>query len=110
MQTRILNHRDTFKYDTDQNISANYYPVNSAIALRDFSLNKQATVMTERSTAGSAELIKGTIEIIQNRRLIGDDNRGVGEPLNETDSQGLGMKFNSKYYLDIFDRTYGKSK
>ena len=31
---------------------ANYYPVNSAIALRDFSLNKQATVMTERSTAG----------------------------------------------------------
>jgi hypothetical protein len=54
--------------------------------------------MTERSTAGSAELIKGTIEIIQNKRLICDDNRGVGEPLNETDSQGFGMKFNSRYY------------
>ena len=79
MQTRILNHRDTFKYDTGQNISANYYPVNSAIALGDFSLNKQATANTERSTAGSAELIKGAIEIIQTRRLIGDDNRGVGK-------------------------------
>jgi hypothetical protein len=66
--------------------------------------------MTERSTAGSAVLIKGTIEIIQNKRLICDDNRGVGEPLNETDSQGFGMKFNSRYYLDIFDRTLGKSK
>jgi len=42
--------------------------------------------MTERSTAGSAELIPGTIEIILNRRLVYDDNRGVSEPLNETDS------------------------
>ncbi len=105
-----MNHGDTFKYDTDQNISANYYPVNSAITLRDFSLNKQATVITERSTAGSAELIKGAIEIIQTRRLIRNDNRGVGETLNETDSRGFGMKFNSKYYLDIFDRTNGNSK
>jgi lysosomal alpha-mannosidase len=92
------------------NISANYYPINSAIALRDFENNKQATVLTERSTGGSAELIKGTIEIIQNRRLIKDDNRGVSEPLNETDSQGFGMKFNSRYYIDIFDRTNGESK
>jgi len=66
--------------------------------------------MTERSSGGSAELIKGTIEIIQNRRILGDDKRGVGEPLNETDSQGYGIKINSKYYLDIFDRVYGKSK
>ena len=32
--------------------------------------------MTERLTAGSAELIK-TIEIIQNKRLIFDNNRRV---------------------------------
>jgi len=42
--------------------------------------------MTEKSTGGSAELIKGTIEIMQNRRLIRDDNKGVCEPLNEKDS------------------------
>jgi hypothetical protein len=36
----IMNYRFTFKYDTDQNISANYYPIDSAIALRDLSKNK----------------------------------------------------------------------
>ena len=44
MQKRILNHRETFKYITPQNISANYYPVTTAIALRDFSSNKKQTV------------------------------------------------------------------
>ena len=64
MQERILNYRFTYKFETDQNISANYYPIDTAVALRDFQKNRQATVMTERSTAGSSELIPGTIEII----------------------------------------------
>ena len=44
--------------------------------------------MTERSTAGSAHLTPGRIELIHNRRMLYDDNRGVGEPLNETDYTG----------------------
>jgi hypothetical protein len=63
--------------------------------------------MTERSMGGSADLIKGTIEIIQNRRLLLDDGRGVIEPLNETDKDGYGIKTNARYYLDIFDRKNG---
>ena len=32
-----------------------------------------------------------------------DDNRGVDEPLNETDSQGIGIKVNARYWLHIFN-------
>jgi hypothetical protein len=104
MQERILNYRPTWDLVTDQNISANYYPVNSGIAMRDVNSNMQATVINERSQAGSADLsMKNGIEIIQNRRLIKDDDRGVGEPLNETDSEGFGMQVNARYWLQIHD-------
>ena len=53
MQQRILNHRPSFNYSGVQNISSNYYPVGSAIAIRDFDANgtvrKQATVLNDRS-------------------------------------------------------------
>ena len=32
--------------------------------------NIQATIMTEKSTGGSADLIKGTIELMHNRRIL----------------------------------------
>jgi len=32
-----------------------------------------------------------------------DDSRGVGEALNETDSDGLGMKVNAHYQVIISD-------
>ena len=64
MQEKILNNRFTHKYETDKNILAIYYPIDSAVALRDLYKNRQATVMTDRSRAGSAKLIAGTIEII----------------------------------------------
>jgi len=35
MQTRVFNFSPTFNLSTVQNISANYYPVDSAIAMRD---------------------------------------------------------------------------
>jgi len=59
--------------------------------------------MNEKSQGGSAGLVNGTIELVQNRRLLHDDNKGVIEPLNETDAQEFGLKVNSKYYLQIFD-------
>lgn len=42
------------------------------------------TVMNDRSQGGSV-VEKGRIELMQNRRLHGDDNRGVDENLNEID-------------------------
>lgn len=48
---RLLNHREAYKYsEKTANISANYYPVDSAIAIRDQNgTNIQATVMNDRA-------------------------------------------------------------
>jgi len=74
MQERRINWRPTFDVikNTKQNISSNFYPVTSAIALRDFSegSDKQVTIMNDRTQAGSAEIERGVIELIQHRRLI----------------------------------------
>ena len=42
------------------------------------------TVLNDRSQGG-ASIEQGRIELMQNRRLFYDDDRGVDEPLNETD-------------------------
>jgi len=34
MQKRVLNYRETFTLDTDMKVSANYYPINSAISVK----------------------------------------------------------------------------
>lgn len=118
MQKRFKNSRYSFKLDVNgtQNVSWNYYPVNSAIAMRNTEKNGsksfrevQVTVMNERSQAGAATLTEGAIELIHNRRLLHDDDRGVGEALNETDSRGYGMKVNARYWLNIFDLQNGQS-
>lgn len=66
--------------------------------------------MNNRAQAGTGGLQKGIIELMQNRRLIQDDNKGVMEILNETDPNGVGIKTNAKYYVQIFDYVKGVSK
>lgn len=118
MQKRIKDERFSFTLDKSghQNVSWNYYPINSAIAMRSVEKNGtkgnqgvQVTVMNERSQAGAATLQKGMIELIQHRRLLQDDARGVEENLNETDADGFGMKVNARYWLNIFDVERGFS-
>ena len=77
MQKRVLNKRPGWTVDTDQKVSSNYYPINSAIAIRNANSSNQITVMNDRSQGGSV-LENGTIELMQNRRLMHDDRRGVG--------------------------------
>ena len=74
--------------------------------MRDGAL--QMTVMNERSQGGSV-IEQGRIELMQNRRLYHDDHRGVGEPLNETDSNGNGITVPATYYFQIFDTTIDTS-
>jgi len=50
----------------------------------------QLTVMNDRSQGGSV-LTNGSVELMQNRRLHHDDQRGVGEALNETNANGVGI-------------------
>ena len=112
MQERRLNWRQSYSMNdgTVQNISSQFYPVTSAIALRDIGSSKQVTIMNDRSQAGSAEIEKGTIELIMHRRLLQDDVRGVEEPLNEEDANGLGIRVTARFYMHIFDRTKDKSR
>jgi hypothetical protein len=77
--------------------------------MRDIHSTKQVTILNDRCQAGAADIDKSTIELIQNRRLIQDDIRGVEEPLNERDSKGQGLKVNARYYMHIFDRLKGQS-
>ena len=82
MQERILNKRPTWNLTTDQTISSNYYPINSAIVINDESINMQFVVTNDRSQGG-AVFDDSRVELMHNRRLFKDDARGVGEPLSE---------------------------
>ena len=94
-------------FDQFSNISSNYYPVDSAIAMRDQTgKNLQVTVMNDRAQGGSADLSgKANIELMQQRRITEDDNKGVQEVLNEVDSTNNGLKITAKYWMQIFDFT-----
>ena len=59
--------------------------------------------MNDRSQGGSV-LENGSIEIMQNRRLLADDRRGVDEALNDE-----GIAVNARYHLQFFDYTKTKS-
>jgi hypothetical protein len=60
------------------------------------------TVMNDRSQGGSV-IDEGKIELMQNRRLFKDDERGVDEALNETDSYGNGLTVHCLYHLQFFN-------
>ena len=48
--------------------------------------------------------------MIQHRRLIQDDIRGVEEPLNERDANKQGIRVNARYYMHIYDTFKGENK
>ena len=75
--------RGTWPLEEFQPVAGNYYPVNAAIYIEDneFALS----IMVDRSQGG-ASLSDGSIELMVHRRILADDSRGVGEPLNETDA------------------------
>lgn len=112
MQERKLNYNPRFPWPIAdaQNVSSNYYPVDSAIAVKDAGKQRQVTILNDRAQGGSADISKSTIELNQQRRILQDDGKGVKEMLNETDSQGVGIKVNAKYYMQIFDLNQGVSK
>jgi hypothetical protein len=63
--------------------------------------------MNDRTQAGTADLFgSSTIELIQNRRILQDDLKGLVEPLNQMNGKRykgakkhLGYKINAKYYM-----------
>ncbi|KAK7483766.1 hypothetical protein BaRGS_00024982, partial [Batillaria attramentaria] len=100
MIKRRLNHRDTWRLNQTEPVSGNYYPVNSRIYIRDETQQIQFTVLTDRSQGGSS-LHEGHVELMVHRRLLYDDSLGVGEPLNETGSDGKGLVVRGSHYVTL---------
>lgn len=89
MQRRILDKRPDFdlKVEGTEHITANYYPINSAISMRDQRRGDFLTLLNDRCQGGSA-LKPDRLELMIDRRLYLDDLRGLEEALNETDPHG----------------------
>lgn len=67
--------------------------------------------MNDRAQGGTADNSqKSTIELMQHRRLLRDDEFGVDEVLNETSTDGEGIRVTARYYMQIFDYTRSSSK
>ncbi|XP_004084261.3 lysosomal alpha-mannosidase [Oryzias latipes] len=72
--------RPTWQLKQSEPIAGNYYPINTRAFIKDDV--DQLTVVTDRSQGGGS-IQNGSLEIMLHRRLLYDDYRGVGEPLNE---------------------------
>lgn len=79
---RKYNYRPTWDLKVFEPVAGNYYPVNAAIYIQDS--NASLSIVVDRSKGGSS-LQDGSIELMVHRRTVGDDSRGVDEPMNETD-------------------------
>jgi len=99
MQRRVRNYRPTWTLNVTDPVSGNFYPVNSVISLND--ATRQFTILTDRSQAG-ASLRDGSLELMVHRRILADDKRGVGEPLNEPGDDGKGLRLVGRQRI-VFD-------
>ena len=101
MLRRRWNYRPSWKYEIEEPVSGNYYPVNSRIAIRDDRKSLQMTIMTDRSQGGSLspEQINGSVDLMVHRRLLHDDYFGVDEPLNEPGVDGHGLVIRGRHLL-----------
>jgi hypothetical protein len=114
MQERKLNYRPTWDFvgtnlkDSNENITGNYFPVQSALSMMDVNSDFVFTVMNDRSQGASA-LSEGSIEFMQNRRIPGNDQKGMPEFVNETDALGYGIRVRASYNIQLFDQSKTKN-
>lgn len=95
---RRRNFRPTWDVSIAEEVSGNYYPVNSMISIRQ--PNLQLAVLTDRSQGGTS-LKSGQVELMMHRRCLHDDAFGVGEALNETGSDGRGLQIRGSYRVKL---------
>lgn len=73
----------------EEPIPSSYYPMAASVFIRDEPQDAaepalQLTVLTERAH-GAASLARGELEVMLHRRCSGNDGKGNGENLDETD-------------------------
>eukprot|EP01062_Namystynia_karyoxenos_P008269 TRINITY_DN12907_c0_g1_i1.p1 TRINITY_DN12907_c0_g1~~TRINITY_DN12907_c0_g1_i1.p1 ORF type:complete len:1050 (+),score=264.30 TRINITY_DN12907_c0_g1_i1:83-3151(+) len=83
MLERRRDYRKSWPLQSEEPVAGNYFPVTTAASLEDNST--RLTLMTDAAQGGGS-LKDGAFEIMVHRRLLVDDARGVGEPLNETEA------------------------
>uniref|UniRef100_A0A803KWE4 Alpha-mannosidase n=1 Tax=Chenopodium quinoa TaxID=63459 RepID=A0A803KWE4_CHEQI len=97
----IRNYREDWKLSVNEPVAGNYYPINLGIYANDSSY--EFSVLVDRATGG-ASIKDGQIELMLHRRLLADDSRGVGEPLNEevcVEDSCSGLTIRGHYYVNI---------
>ncbi|XP_032775635.1 lysosomal alpha-mannosidase isoform X2 [Strigops habroptila] len=93
---RRRDYRPTWNLSQTEPVAGNYYPVTSRIFIKDKKI--QLTVLTDRSQGGSS-ISDGSLELMVHRRLLYDDNRGVGEPLVELGADKRGLVVRGRHLL-----------
>jgi len=93
---RVRNQRPTWKWDPTEITAGNYYPCNAMGWIADSKLGM--AVVNDRSQ-GCSSLSDGSLEFMIHRRLLHDDGRGVGEPLNEPGTDGQGLTITGSHHL-----------
>jgi len=101
LQKRVVNERPYWNLDVNEPVAGNYYPVNNLIRITD---NNTALEVINDRPQGGTSLKDGEIELMVQRRLYVDDEKGVNEPLNESDDEtpeGPGAKVKLYTYFRI---------
>lgn len=106
LSTSIKNGEISTEFFTDQNgfqwlprrkipsltIESNYYPITSSTFMQDDST--RLTLMTTHAQ-GAASYNEGELEVMLDRRIMGDDNRGMGEGVLDS------IRMEHNFYLTV---------
>lgn len=99
-QARLRDARPSWNLTSSEPVAQNYVPVNCAAQIADSASGAVLTVIVDRSEGG-ASLQDGSLEVMLHRRMLKDDGRGVGEPLNEPGVDGNGLVVRGRHWLSI---------
>ncbi|KAL2662490.1 hypothetical protein AAZV13_02G043200 [Glycine max] len=100
---RVRDHREDWPLQVTQPVAGNYYPINLGIYTKD--KKSEFSVLVDRATGG-ASIKDGEVELMLHRRILHDDSRGVGEPLDEqvcvnNNNTCEGLTVRGNYYISI---------
>jgi len=95
---RVRNARPSWTLNVTEAVADNYVPTTEFQWLTDGTTT--LSVITDRAQGG-ASMNDGELEFMIHRRLQVDDDRGVGEPLNETGLDGAGLVVRGVHRLSL---------
>jgi alpha-mannosidase len=96
---RVRDKRSGWNYTVLEPVAANFYPINAA-RIADPSSGLTLSVVTDRA-AGVSSMADGELTVVVQRRLLHDDQQGVGEPLSEPGLLGGGIAVRVAHRLSL---------